>query len=173
MRWRRTPKRTSLSFSKMRVVASWKEAKIPRVDFRLKKRSGHCFSFVWWGSSGTRGVFTSDVEVAQAMLFRAPSTPVRPKPYRKNTIPVMISGVDEKFKSWRKLMGELRQYHPSLKISRIKELPKGDFIAVGDSMQDVIILQNESKMKAALGKNVKISVPKAFQTSKEQKKVFL
>ena len=67
-------------------------------------------------------------------------------------------------------MDELRQYHPSLKISRIKELPKGDFIAVGDSMQDVIILQNESKMKAALGKNVKISLPKAFQTSKEQTK---
>ena len=36
-------------------------------------------------------------------------------------------------------MGELRQYHPSLKISRIKELPKGDFVAMGDSMQDIII----------------------------------
>ena len=59
-------------------------------------------------------------------------------------------------------MGELRQYHPSVKISRIKERPKGDFVAIGDSMQDVIILQNESKMKAALGKNVKISLPKAF-----------
>ena len=82
----------------------------------------------------------------------------------------MISGVDEKFKSWRKLIGELRQHHLSLKISRIKELPKGDFIAVDDSIQDVIILQNESKMKAALGKNVKISLPKAFQTSKEQTK---
>ena len=67
-------------------------------------------------------------------------------------------------------MGELRQYHPSLKISKIKELPKGDFIAVDDSMQDIIILQNESKMKAALGKNVKISLLKAFQTSKEQTK---
>ena len=28
-------------------------------------------------------------------------TPVRPKPYRKNTIPVISSGVDEKFKFWR------------------------------------------------------------------------
>ena len=37
-------------------------------------------------------------------------------------------------------------------------------------MQDVIILQNESKLKAALGKNVKVSLPKAFQTSKEQTK---
>ena len=41
------------------------------------------------------------------------------------------------------------------------------------SMQDVIILQNGTKMKAALGqkvKKVKISLPKAFQTSKAQNK---
>ena len=67
-------------------------------------------------------------------------------------------------------MGELRQCHPSLKILRVKELPKGDFVAIGDSMQGVVISQNESKMKAALGKNVKVSLPKAFQTSKEQTK---
>ena len=67
-------------------------------------------------------------------------------------------------------MGELGQYHPSFKISRIKELPKGDFVVIGDSVQDVNLLQNESKMKAALGKNVKISLPKAFQTSKVQTK---
>ena len=42
-------------------------------------------------------------------------TPVRPEPYRKNTYPVIICGVNEKSKSWRRLMGELRQYHPSLK----------------------------------------------------------
>ena len=61
-------------------------------------------------------------------------TPVHPKPYRKNMIPVIISSVDEKFKSWRELMGELRQYHPSLKISTIKELPEGDFLAIGHSL---------------------------------------
>ena len=59
-------------------------------------------------------------------------------------------------------MGALRQYHPSLKISRIRELPKGDFVAIGDSMQDVV-LQNESKMKAALGKNVKLVPQKLNQ----------
>ena len=37
-------------------------------------------------------------------------------------------------------------------------------------MQDIITLQTESKMKAALGKNVKISLPKAFQTCKVQTK---
>ena len=37
-------------------------------------------------------------------------------------------------------------------------------------MQDVIILQNESKMEAALGQNVKVSLPKAFQINKQQTK---
>ena len=71
-------------------------------------------------------------------------TPVRPKSSVKNSIPVILSGVDEKFKNWKTLMGELRQYHPSLKISRIKELLTGDFLVIGDSVQDVIILQSES-----------------------------
>ena len=99
-------------------------------------------------------------------------TPVRPKPYRKNTIPVIISGVDEKFKSWRKLIGELRQYHPCPKISMIKQLQKGDLLAIGDSLQDVPILQNQSEMEASLGKNVMISLPRTFQTSKEKTKSF-
>ena len=93
-------------------------------------------------------------------------TPVRPTPNIKNTIPVILSGVNEEFRNWRKLMGELRQLHPSLKISKFKELSKGDFLIVGDFVQDIIILQSESKMKAALGKNVKVSLPKAFQTKK-------
>ena len=59
-------------------------------------------------------------------------------------------------------MGELRQLNPSLKISRIKQLPKGDFVVIGDSVQDAIILQSESKIKVALGKNVKVSLPKVF-----------
>ena len=63
-------------------------------------------------------------------------------------------------------MAELRQHHPSLKVSNVNEIPKGDFRIIGDSMQDVIILQNESKMKAALGQKVKVSLPKAYQTNK-------
>ena len=46
-------------------------------------------------------------------------------------------------------MGELRQHHPSLKISKVKALAKGDLLVVGDSPQDAVILQTESKMKAA------------------------
>ena len=69
-------------------------------------------------------------------------------------------------------MGELRQYHPSLKVSQIKELPKDDFLVIGDSVQDVVILQSdhETKMKAALGNNVKVSLPKAFQSNKTRNK---
>ena len=43
-----------------------------------------------------------------------PETPIRPRPYPKNTVPVIISGVDPKLKNWRQLMGELRQYVPPL-----------------------------------------------------------
>ena len=57
-----------------------------------------------------------------------------------------------------------------LKISQINELPKGDFLVISDSVQDVIILQSESKMKAALGKNVKVSLPNTFQINKVQTK---
>ena len=51
-------------------------------------------------------------------------------------------------------MGELRQFHPSLKVSHVKELSKDDLLVIGDSVQDVVILQNENKMKAAPGQNV-------------------
>ena len=100
-----------------------------------------------------------------------PETPARPKPSTyKNNIPVIFSGIDAKFQNWRSIMGELRQHHPSFKISQIKELAKGGLLVVGDSLQDAVILQNESKVKAALGKNVRISLPKAYQISPKQNK---
>ena len=100
-----------------------------------------------------------------------PETPLRPKPSSfRNTIPVILRGIDEKFKTWRSVMGELRQHHPSLKISQVKKLTKGDLPVVGDSVQDVVILQSESKMKAALGENRKISLPEACQINQKQNK---
>ena len=41
---------------------------------------------------------------------------------------------------------------------------------VGDSPQDAIILQSEPKMKAALGKNARVSLPKAYQIAKQKNK---
>ena len=73
---------------------------------------------------------------------------------------------DAKYQTWRQVMAELRQHHPSLKISKVKGLAKGDLLVVGDSPQDTVILQTESKMKAALGKNV----TKAYQTTQAKKK---
>ena len=100
-----------------------------------------------------------------------PETQTRPKPSTyKNTIPVIFSGIDAKFQNWRSIMGELRQHHPSLKIFQIKELARGGLLVVGDSPQDAVNLQNETKMKAALGKNVRISLPKAYQIMQKQSK---
>ena len=70
-------------------------------------------------------------------------------------------------------MGELRKFYPRLKISQIKESSKGDFLIIGDSEQGTVILQSESKMKAGIGKNVKVSCPKAFQTEKHKQKVLM
>ena len=69
-------------------------------------------------------------------------------------------------------MGELRQFHPGLKILQIKELSKCVFLITGDSVQDIIILQSESKMKAALGKNVSQS-SQSLPNKKVQTKVLL
>ena len=89
---------------------------------------------------------------------------------RRCQIPVILSGIDEKFQTWRQVMGELRQHHPSLRISKVKALKKGDLLVVGDSPQDALILQSEPKMKAALGKNVRVSLPKAYQIAKQTNK---
>ena len=82
-----------------------------------------------------------------------PETPTRPETSSyKTQIPVILSAIDEKFQTWRQVMGELRQHHPSLRISKVKALKKGNLLVVGDSPQDATILQSEPKMKAALGK---------------------
>ena len=60
------------------------------------------------------------IEVTRGSKKRKAST--------SHTLPVITSGVNEKFKPCRKLTSELRQYHSSLKISTIKELPKGGFL---------------------------------------------
>ena len=99
-----------------------------------------------------------------------PETPTRPKTSYKNQISVILSGIDEKFQTWRQVMGELRQHHPSLRISKVKALQKGDLLVVGDSPQDALILQSESKMKAALGKNIRVSLPKAYQITRQKNK---
>ena len=46
------------------------------------------------------------------------STPARPQPSSiKNVIPVILSNVDPKFSTKVKLMSELKQFHPHIKVS--------------------------------------------------------
>ena len=66
-------------------------------------------------------------------------------------------------------MSELSQYHPELRVSRVKDFPNKGFFIIDNTPRDVIILQNETKMKACLGKNLKISLPKANQNKDKSK----
>ena len=66
-------------------------------------------------------------------------------------------------------MSELSQYHSELRVSRAKDLPNKGFLIIGNTPRDVLTLQNEKKMKACSGKNLKISLPKAYQIKEKSK----
>ena len=66
-------------------------------------------------------------------------------------------------------MSELSQYHPELRVSGVKDLPNQSFLIVGNTPRDVVILQSETKMKACLGKNLKIHLPRAYQNKDKSK----
>ena len=94
-------------------------------------------------------------------------TPARPKPSTyKNSVPVILNDVDPQFNSVIKLMSELRQFHPSLRVSKVQELKNNRFLVIGDTPRDVAILQSDNQMKACQGQNVSVSLPKAYQTAK-------
>ena len=102
------------------------------------------------------------------------STPARPKPSSvKNVIPVILSDVDPKLSNKVKLMSELKQFHLHIKVSKVLEKKNNSFLIIGYTPRDVAILQSETKMKACLGQNVKISLPKAYQNSQPQKSLVI
>ena len=99
-------------------------------------------------------------------------SPTRPKPSSfnfPNQVPIIFRDADEKFKSVKQVMSELSQYHPELRVSRVKDLPNRSFLVVGNTPRDVVILQSEKKMKACLGQNLEISLPKAYQNQTKSK----
>ena len=99
-------------------------------------------------------------------------TSTRPKPSNfnyPNTVLVIFRNADPKFTSVKQIMSELSQHHPELRVSRVKDLPNKGFLIMGNTPRDVIILQNENKMKACLGQNLKISLPKAYQNKEKSK----
>ena len=81
-----------------------------------------------------------------------------------NLVPIIISGVDPKFKTTLLVTSELKQYHPSFNCTRVKLFKNGNILIVGDTPMDFAILQNESKMKAASDPDVKVSLPRAFHS---------
>ena len=99
-------------------------------------------------------------------------SPTRPKPSSfnfPNQVPIIFRDADEKFKNVKQVMSELSQYHPELRVSRVKDLPNRGFLVVGHTPRDVVILQSESKMKACLGQNLTISLAKAYQNPTKSK----
>ena len=62
----------------------------------------------------------------------------------------------------------LGRHHPSLKVSQVKELPKGDLLIIGDSMQDMLILRGRAGVGAALGEGVGVSLLGACQVDEGQ-----
>ena len=66
-------------------------------------------------------------------------------------------------------MSALKQFHPNIKVSKILERKNNSFLIIGDTPQDIGMLQSESQMKDCLGQKVKISLPKAYQAAKPKK----
>ena len=88
-------------------------------------------------------------------------------------ITLALNDVDPKFNLVIKLMSELRQFHPSLRVSKVQELKNNKFLVIGDTPRDVAILQSDNKMKACLGQKGTGSLPKAYQTAKTASKTLV
>ena len=88
------------------------------------------------------------------------SQPTMPPSNYKNKTPLIVTGIDPKFNTPIKIMSELRQYHPSLRVLQIKQVKNG-WIFIGDSPKDFAILQSETKMKQVFRPKVNVSLPKS------------
>ena len=97
--------------------------------------------------------------------LRQPTTP--PSNY-KNKTPLIATGIDPKFNTPIKIMSELRQYHPNLRVLQIKQTKNG-WIFIGDTHKDFAILQSEPKMQQVFGKKVKMSLPKSYHSADAKK----
>ena len=63
-----------------------------------------------------------------------------------------------------RIISELRQYHPSLRVFQLKQSKHG-WIFIGDTPKDFAILQGEPKMQQVFGKNVKVQLPKSYHSA--------
>ena len=99
----------------------------------------------------------------------ASQSTIPPSSY-KNRTPLIATGIDPKFNTQIRIMSKLRQYHPSLRVFRIKQTQNG-WIFIGDTPKDFAILQSEPKIQQVFGKNV--SLPKSYRTPQKEKCWFL
>ena len=97
------------------------------------------------------------------------SQPTMPPSYYKNKTPLIATGIDPKFNTPIKIMRELRQYHPSLRVLQIKQVKNG-WIFIGDTPKDFAILQSEIKLKQVFGTKVKVSLLKSLSLCRRLKK---
>ena len=78
-------------------------------------------------------------------LATSPGSPTRSKPSKlnyPNTVLVIFRDADPKFTLAKHVMSELSQFHPELRVSRVKDPPKQGFLIVGNTPRDVVILQS-------------------------------
>ena len=66
-------------------------------------------------------------------------------------------------------MSELKQYHPNLRVLRIKQTQNG-WIFIGDTPKDFAILHGKPKMQQVLGEIVNVSqLPKSYHSADDTK----
>ena len=87
----------------------------------------------------------------------------------KNRTPLIVKGIDPKYNTQLRIMSELRQYHPSLRVFQLKQSKNG-WIFIGDTSKDFTILQSEPKMQQVFGKNVEVSLPKSYHAADATKR---
>ena len=96
------------------------------------------------------------------------SQPTTPPSNYKNKTPLIAIGIDLKYNTPIKIMSELRQYHPNLRVLQIKQAKNG-WIFMGDTPKDFAILQSEPKMQQVFGKKVKMSLPRSYHSANAKK----
>ena len=93
----------------------------------------------------------------------ASQSTITPTSY-KNRTPLIAKGIDAKYNTRLRIMSELRQYHPSLRVFQLKQSKNG-WIFIGDTPTEFAILQSEPKLQQGFGKNVKVSLPKSYHSA--------
>ena len=99
----------------------------------------------------------------------SPSLPPSGQPFMppssyKNRTPLIATGIDPKFNTQIRIMSELRQYYPSLRVFRIQQT-QNRWIFIGDTPEDFAILRSEPKIKQVFWKNVKVSPPMSYHSA--------